>query len=65
VNRRTLVLAGIVAPLAGVALAAGFAPFLYSEYALREAHEVVGPKPVGAVRGRWFDDYFLVESIEV
>jgi hydroxyacylglutathione hydrolase len=57
-------MAALAVLLACGALSAGFAPYLYSEYALREAHEVVGPKPAGLVSGRWYDDYFVIETID-
>ena len=48
----------------GVALAAFVAPYLYSEYALRESHDVVSPPPTTPVAGRWAGDYFVVETID-
>jgi hydroxyacylglutathione hydrolase len=44
--------------------AAGGAPYLYAEYALRRQHALVGPAPKQPIRGRWFDDYFVVEAID-
>jgi len=40
------------------------APYLYAEYALRQHAGLIGPHPRVPVRGRWFDDYFVVEQID-
>jgi len=59
---------GVVTALLSLALvvlaAAGSAPYLYAEYALRRHEDLVGPRPLQPVRGRWFDDYFVVEEID-
>jgi glyoxylase-like metal-dependent hydrolase (beta-lactamase superfamily II) len=48
----------------GIVLAAFAAPYLYGEYALREAHDVVSAPLTTPVAGRWADDYFVVETID-
>jgi glyoxylase-like metal-dependent hydrolase (beta-lactamase superfamily II) len=55
-----------VAALAAGALVivAWCAPYLYAEYALRRHPALVGPAPPQPVRGRWFDDYYVVEAID-
>ena len=53
-----LVLAGLAAALAT------FAPYIGAEYLLRQHGAMIGPKPSQPVRGRWFDDYFLVETLD-
>ena len=53
----------IVAALAALALAA-WAPYLSAEIQLRQHGALVGPAPHLPVRGRWFDDYFVVEPID-
>ena len=52
-----------IATLLLLAAAAG-APYLYAEYALRQHDALVGPAPRQPVRGRWFDDYFVVEALD-
>jgi hydroxyacylglutathione hydrolase len=50
-----------------VALAAAlpaFAPYIGAEYLLRRHGAVIGAKPTQPVQGRWFDDYFLVETLD-
>jgi hydroxyacylglutathione hydrolase len=54
--------AGFVAGLV-VALAT-FAPFLGAEYLLRQHGAIIGALPSQPIRGRWFDDYFLVETLD-
>lgn len=55
----------VVLSLALLALAAAWgAPYLYAEYALRRHDDLVGPQPQQPVRGRWFDDYFVIEEID-
>jgi hydroxyacylglutathione hydrolase len=47
-------------------IAAWAAPYLYAEYAfdLRGRVPALLPKPTAPVQGRWFDDYFVVETID-
>jgi hydroxyacylglutathione hydrolase len=52
------VLAGLTAALAA------FAPYLCAEYLLRQHGATIGPPPSQPFRGRWFDDYFLVETLD-
>lgn len=49
-----------------LALAAIFAPYVYPEYefGLRGQAPRVEPKPSVAVVGRWFDDYFVIETLD-
>jgi hypothetical protein len=56
----------LVALALALVLVAGFAPYVYAEYefTLRGHVEPLGPKPVQPVAGRWFDDYFVVETID-
>lgn len=49
--------------IAGAALAQ-FAPYVCAEYLLRQHGALVGPAPAQPIRGRWFDDYFVVENID-
>ena len=58
------ILRGLALLVPLVALAALFAPYLGAEYLLRRHGALIQPKPVGPVRGRWFDDYFLVQTID-
>jgi hydroxyacylglutathione hydrolase len=61
-NRRVILGLGL---LAGITVAvAAFAPYLGAEYLLRQHGAIIGAAPVQAVRGRWFDDYFLVETLD-
>jgi hydroxyacylglutathione hydrolase len=60
--RPIIVVAVLVA--AAIALAALVAPYCYSEYALREPHDIVHPPPAAPAIGRWADDYFTVETID-
>lgn len=49
-----------------VAAAAWFSPYIYAEYAfnlLGQAPKVL-PMPKAPVAGRWFDDYFVVETVD-
>jgi hydroxyacylglutathione hydrolase len=57
------VLAGLA--LAGLA-AALLAPYLEAEYLfdVHGGHPQVLPMPRGAVTGRWFDDYFVVQQLD-
>jgi glyoxylase-like metal-dependent hydrolase (beta-lactamase superfamily II) len=52
-----LVIAALVAALC--------APYGYAEYALPRHGALVGPAPSVPVEGRWFDDYFLVQTLDV
>src|SRR5579862_2398052 len=50
---------------AGVAAAAAvLAPYLGAEYLLRQHGAIIGAPPVQPVRGHWFDDYFLIETLD-
>ena len=59
----TVALAAIAAA-ALTALAAALAPYLYAEIELRQTHALVTQRPEQPVRGAWFDDYFIVETID-
>jgi hydroxyacylglutathione hydrolase len=59
---KAIALAGLV--LGALAGAAWGVPYLYAEYALRRHAALVGAAPTQSVRGRWFDDYFVVEAID-
>lgn len=50
----------------GVALAALFAPYVYAEYLFDLYGDTPHPlpRPAGPVTGRWFDDYFLIETVD-
>ncbi len=66
VLRRHLVLSALsLAALAAVLLAA-FAPYVYAEIGFSLPHQAqpIGPVPPAPVAGRWFDDYFVVETID-
>jgi hydroxyacylglutathione hydrolase len=64
-SRRRILLAAAAAGLV-VLGAALLAPYLYAEYAfdLRGELRTALPKPVTPISGRWFDDYFIVETID-
>jgi len=49
---------------AALTAAAWAAPYLYAEVNLRHAGPVVQPERPALIRGRWFDDYFVVEDID-
>jgi glyoxylase-like metal-dependent hydrolase (beta-lactamase superfamily II) len=53
-----LVFTGLAAALAA------FAPYIGAEYLLRQHGAMIGPQPSQPVQGRWFDDYFLVETLD-
>lgn len=57
----------VIVGLGGI-LGAGtwFAPYLYAEYIfdLKGGVPTVEPKPLAPVTGRWFDDYFVVQSLD-
>src|SRR5471032_2870729 len=53
-----LVIAGLAAALTA------FAPYIGAEYLLRQHGAMIGARPSQPVRGRWFDDYFLVETLD-
>jgi len=65
-SARSGLLCAIAAAVVIVAIAAWFAPYIYAEYLF----EVYGgkphalPIPAEPVAGRWFDDYFVVETID-
>jgi hydroxyacylglutathione hydrolase len=63
-RKRSGVVTVLLALLAVVLAAAWGAPYLYAEYALPRHAELVGPQPRQPFRGRWFDDYFIVEEID-
>lgn len=64
-SRRVTFVLAVLPAVAALAWAA-FAPYLYPEYELlksgREA--AVLPPLTGAITGRWFDDYFVIEDID-
>jgi glyoxylase-like metal-dependent hydrolase (beta-lactamase superfamily II) len=65
--RRILWTAALVATAAaGLAvLAAALAPYLYAEIGLRQTDALVtARRPEQPVRGHWFDDYFIVETLD-
>jgi hydroxyacylglutathione hydrolase len=45
-------------------LAAALAPDLYAEIGLRQTDALVTKRPEQPVRGAWFNDYFIVETID-
>ena len=49
---------------AALATAAWFAPYLYSEVGFRRDGPPVQLNRPALIRGRWFDDYFVVEDID-
>ncbi len=59
----TAALVAIAAALLAV-LAAALAPYLYAEIGLRQTDALVTHRPEQPVRGAWFDDYFIVETID-
>jgi hydroxyacylglutathione hydrolase len=62
VRQRLILCAAVVAGLtAAIAL---FAPYMGAEYLLRQHGPIIGPSPAQPVRGHWFDDYFLVETLD-
>ena len=50
--------------LAALVAAAWFAPYLYSEVGFHRDGPLVRPDRPSLLRGRWFDDYFVVEDID-
>jgi hydroxyacylglutathione hydrolase len=65
--RRILWTAALVAITAAVlaVLAAALAPYLYAEIGLRQTDALVtARRPEQPVRGHWFDDYFIVETLD-
>jgi len=56
----------VLGAAASVALAAWFAPYLYAEYEfdLKGQTPTVGAKPTAPLTGRWFDDYFVVQTLD-
>ena len=58
----------IAAALALLAVVVGsiaaFAPYVGTEYLLRQHGALIEPVPTRPVAGRWFEDYFLVENID-
>jgi len=60
----TAALVAIAAALLAV-LAAALAPYLYAEIGLRQTDALVtARRPEQPVRGAWFDDYFIVETLD-
>jgi hydroxyacylglutathione hydrolase len=49
--------------LATIGLAT-LAPYVSAELQLRQHGTLIGPAPTLPVRGRWFDDYFVIEPID-
>jgi hydroxyacylglutathione hydrolase len=54
--------AGVLTAI-GLAFVA-FAPYLGAEVLLRQHGALVRPPPTQPYRGRWFDDYYLVETLD-
>ena len=58
----------IAAALALLAVVVGsiaaFAPYVGTEYLLRQHGALIEPVPTRPVAGRWFEEYFLVENID-
>ncbi len=61
--RTALIWGAATATGLALALALG-APWVGAEYLLRDHGALVGARPPQPVRGRWFDDYFLIEAID-
>jgi hydroxyacylglutathione hydrolase len=64
---RILWTAALVATAAALlaVLAAALAPYLYAEIGLRQTDALVtARRPEQPVRGHWFDDYFIVETLD-
>jgi hydroxyacylglutathione hydrolase len=59
-------LLAIVLPTAAVVIAALLAPYIYAEYMfhLHGQAPTIQSKPDGPAVGRWFDDYFIIETID-
>jgi hydroxyacylglutathione hydrolase len=54
-----------IAAAALAVLAAALAPYLYAEIGLRQTDALVtARRPEQPVRGAWFDDYFIVETLD-
>jgi hydroxyacylglutathione hydrolase len=53
-----------IAAAALAVLAAALAPYLYAEIGLRQTDALVTHRPEQPVRGAWFDDYFIVETLD-
>jgi hydroxyacylglutathione hydrolase len=65
--RRILWTAALITIAAAVlaVLAAALAPYLYAEIGLRQTDALVtARRPEQPVRGAWFDDYFIVETLD-
>lgn len=64
--RQWLVVSGVAGAALAVIAALLLYPYLYAEYDFDLLGRVptVQPKPNGPVAGRWFDDYFLIETID-
>ncbi len=60
---RALGLAALAAALLG-AVALWLAPYVYAEFGLRRIGALVTQRPEQPVRGRWFDGYFIIETID-
>jgi glyoxylase-like metal-dependent hydrolase (beta-lactamase superfamily II) len=63
---RILWTAALVATAAALlaVLAAALAPYLYAELGLRQTDALVRKRPEQPVRGAWFGDYFIVETLD-
>lgn len=59
-------LLAVVATAAVIVIAALFAPYLYAEYMFNLHGQVptIQSKPDEPAVGRWFDDYFIIETID-
>ena len=51
----------IAAAIVGLAVSV---PYLGAEYLLRRHGPLVEPPPKRPIRGRWFDDYFVIEAVD-
>ncbi|MBS0393101.1 MAG: MBL fold metallo-hydrolase [Proteobacteria bacterium] len=64
-TRGALRWAAIAATVGVVALGGALAaPYLYAEHWARGHPAELSPLPTRPVRGRWFDDYYLVETLD-
>jgi hypothetical protein len=65
-SARSRIFVTIAATALVVVLAAMLSPYIYAEYEfnlLGQAPTAL-PKPAVPVAGRWFDDYFVVETVD-
>jgi hydroxyacylglutathione hydrolase len=63
-TRRRVVIAAIACSVALIVVAALCAPWLCAEYFLPQHGPLVAARTTAPVLGRWFDDYFLIETID-